>query len=133
MSLVKVLGGAALCGLAGWALENVLSDRPRYSAAFRGAPVPFLPVYAVGGAVVIALAPKIRNLSAPARAAIYAAASTGVELVACDIDRNVLDARSWDYGPSVIVKNGCVNYRHSIAWGVLGLLAEQALGRRSAR
>lgn len=137
MTFTELLGGAALMGIGGWALENALCDEPRYSAAFKGAKVPFLPVYALGGASVLALAPtlKAQGLPWPVRGAAYAGILSGVEWAACQVDRKTLGARSWDYGDDSIDGEGCVDLKHAIAWGALGLLAESLVtgGKGSPR
>lgn len=45
-----------LAGVAGWMIENSLSDERRYSKVFGGRRVPFLPVWGAGGAAVASLA-----------------------------------------------------------------------------
>jgi uncharacterized membrane protein len=124
-TFTELLGGTALFGVAGWALENSLSDTPRYSQLFGGVKAPFLPVYAAGGAGVMMLAPtlKAQNLPWAVRGAIYAGAMTGVELAACYLDRGTFGAKSWDYKDGGF--GGCVDLKHALAWGALGLLAEQ--------
>lgn len=126
LTFTKLLGYAAAFGVAGWALENLLSETPRYSAAFRGKRVPFLPVYALGGASVLVVSPtlKAQGMPAAARAATYAGILSGVEWTACQIDRKTMCARSWDYGPDTPDGDGCVDVPHAVAWGVLGLVAE---------
>ena len=98
---VASIGGAS--GVAGWALENMHAHSRgepwRFSAAFRGLPVPFLPVYAVGGATVAAVGPALRNSGLPwfLRGASYALLLGGLELAACKIDRMLAPGRRWDY------------------------------------
>jgi uncharacterized membrane protein len=125
----KVVGKAALFGVAGWAAENLLFGQ-RYSAAFHGRHVPFLPAYAAGGLAVMATAPHIDNWPLPIRAAAYALLGTAVEFVGCQIDRKVMDARSWDYGGSdklALATGGCVDWKHAALWGALGIVAEKTL------
>jgi len=121
--------GAALLGAGGWAIENALSQTPRYSAVFKGERVPFLPVYAFGGAAVMLLAPKLRekDLAWPVRAAIYASVLSGVEYAGCFIDREVLGACSWDYSKKNCESPswGCVDFKHAALWGMLGLAIEK--------
>jgi uncharacterized membrane protein len=95
----ELAASAMLFGMGGWAIENVLSKEPRYSALFKGEKVPFLPVYAFGGAAVMLLSPRLRDADLPwyARAAIYAGTLSGDEYVGCFLDREVLEACSWDY------------------------------------
>jgi len=122
-----VVAKAALFGSAGWAGENLLYG-PRYSPVFQGHKVPLLPVYAAGGLAVIAAAPHLAARSVLLRAVVYAAIGTGIEYAACQLDRRVFDARSWDYGDvdDLAEKtDGCVSWRHTALWGGLGLLAEK--------
>src|SRR5271166_6453024 len=120
---------AALFRAGGWAIENVLSKEPRYSALFKGERVPFLPVYAFGGAAVMMLAPHLREANLPwyARAAIYAGTLSGIEYAGCLLDREVLEACSWDYSQKACAEpsRGCVNFGHAALWGMLGLLVER--------
>ena len=111
-------------GFAGWAIENVLFG-PRYSNAFRGHRVPFLPVYAVGGASIALLSPVIVDLPWPARAGAYAAGLTALELAACQLDRGA-GPRTWDYGGATPT-GSCVDVPHAFAWGALGLAAESLI------
>lgn len=128
-TFTELLGGSALFGVAGWAMENALSETPRYSALFGGHKIPFLPVYAGGGAAVLAIAPTLKKQNIPwfLRGAVYAGVLTGAEWVGCQLDRGTFNARSWDYGPDAPA-GGCIDLKHSIAWGVLGLIAEQFAG-----
>ncbi len=122
-----VVAKAALFGTAGWAAENMLFGQ-RYSALFHGRHVPFLPVYAAGGLAVISAAPRIKEWPMLLRAAAYAAIGTGVEFAGCKIDRDALDAKSWDYAKTdglAAASQGCLDWRHSALWGGLGLVAEQ--------
>lgn len=127
-------------GVVGWALENVWSkingEGWRFSAAFGGAPVPFLPVYAVGGATIAAVGPALKEagLPWPLRGASYALTLGILEFAACKLDRKLLASQpeldrdnSWHYGEGEesIDGGGCVDESHVLAWGVLGLLAER--------
>jgi hypothetical protein len=49
---IAFAGKTALYGVGGWAIENMIFG-PRFSAWFNRAPVPFLPVYAAGGAALM--------------------------------------------------------------------------------
>lgn len=116
-----------LFGVAGWAAENVLFG-PRYSAVFQGHHVPFLPIYAAGGLAMLTVAPKLAERSTLTRALAYAAIGMAVEYTGCRLDRDVFDARSWDYGARdglAVSTDGCLNWSHSALWGGLGLLAEK--------
>jgi uncharacterized membrane protein len=114
-------------GVAGWALENVLFGE-RYSAVWSGAKVPFLPVYAFGGAAIALAAPHLKASNVPmaARAALYAGALSGIEYAGCQIDRRTFKACSWDYSNQLckVPAEGCVDLEHAGLWGVLGLLVE---------
>jgi hypothetical protein len=119
-SLALVAVGA---GVAGWAAENTLFGS-RYSAAFGNRKVPFLPVYAAGGALVYAVAPLISDLHPLARAAVYGATFTGLELVAGLTEREQ-GKTSWAYGPT----GEPISLGHSLMWAGLGMLTEQAIRR----
>lgn len=122
-----VVAKTALFGVAGWAAENALYG-PRYSAVFQGHRVPFLPIYAAGGLGMLTAAPYVAGLSVIPRALAYAAIGMAIEYAGCRIDRDVLDARSWDYGKRdglASSTDGCLNWKHSALWGGLGLLVEK--------
>lgn len=119
-SFGAIATGFVLGGTLGWVIENVLYGS-RNSNAFGKLPVPFLPVYAVGTATVVATAPAMQNLPMIVRGIAYGSELTAVELAACKLDRTEGSA-SWDYG------NGrCVDWRHAVLWGALGLVVEQAV------
>lgn len=125
--LSTVPGKAAVAGVLGWAGENALYG-PRYSQVWRGRRVPFLPVYAAGGGAVAALAPRLAGLPFPVRGAIYGATAMGIEFLGCQIDRRFFGARSWDYeGKDALAEKtgGCVDWKHSLLWAGIGLLAEK--------
>jgi hypothetical protein len=86
----------------------------------RSVAVPFLPAYAVGGAAVLLTAQAINTWPWPIRGMTYAAMLTGFEYAACQIDRQILGAKSWDYGGG-----SCIDWKHALAWGALGLVAEK--------
>lgn len=129
METTDLVAKATLLGAGGWAIENVLSRAPRYSALFKGARVPFLPVYALGGAAVLALAPHLRETEVPwyVRAAIYGGALSAIEYAGCLIDREMLGTCSWDYSSQACAEpsRGCVDFGHAALWGMLGLLVEE--------
>jgi uncharacterized membrane protein len=122
---VDFIAKTTLFGFGGWAIENIF-DAPRFSPVFSGAPVPFLPVYAVGGATVMAMAPYLQKLPWYARLPVYAVALSGVEFASCIVNRKLLDACSWDYSNAHCTRSleGCIDVKHAIIWGVLGLAAE---------
>jgi uncharacterized membrane protein len=121
-----VITKTLLFGVAGWAAENLLYG-PRYSAVWQGHHVPFLPVYAAGGLAMLAVAPHLTSVPAIGRAGIYAAMAAGLEYTGCQIDRKILQGRSWDYRKSdglAKQTDGCVDWNHTALWGLLGLLGE---------
>ena len=105
-------------GVAGWMIENTLF-RPRQSKLFGRIAVPFLPVYAFGGTAFRLLAPKLRHFPWYYRAAVYAAAASGIEWAGCRFDRNVLRAE-----PDA-ADAGCLDLPHAVVWGILGLAIEK--------
>lgn len=124
---MAVVAKAVLFGVGGWAAENLLYG-PRYSAMWHGSHVPFLPVYAAGGIAVLAIAPHLSGIPMIGRGAVYAAMLGSLEYVGCHIDRKIMNSRSWDYGKSdgiAEATQGCVDWKHSLMWGSLGILAEQ--------
>jgi uncharacterized membrane protein len=124
-----VVAKTALFGVAGWVGENALFG-PRYSAVFQGRPIPFLPVYAAGGLGMLIAAPKVAGQFVLTRALTYAAIGMAIEYVGCQLDRNVFEARSWDYGQLdglATSTDGCLSWKHTALWGGLGLLVEKFL------
>jgi len=122
MSLPTVVLTALGAGVAGWALENAFftePGKPRYSALLPG--VPFLPVYAAGGAAIALLQPSIDHMHPAARALVYGGTLTALEGLAGAAERS--EGRlSWDYGGSPI------DLPHAAAWAVLGLLTGEVVG-----
>jgi hypothetical protein len=115
---MNVLLRFALGGFIGSLLENMMTGEVRRSALVPEG-IPFLPIYGAGLVVVTELAPKIKERPIEARAAVYAATLTALELAACQIER--ADGRvSWAYD-----KGACVDVPHATMWGLLGLLAER--------
>lgn len=110
----------AIGGVTGWIIENLFLPGPRYSKAFGGLPVPFLPIYGVGAATIVATAPYIKDVPFPGRAVVYGAELSAMELIACAVDR-ALGPPAWGYGKS----NSCVDIPHALIWGALGLATEQ--------
>lgn len=121
MSVALVLGAALASGVAGWAIENALFA-PRYSRVFGEARIPFLPVFAAGGAAVALLSEEIADESPIVRGAVYAAVLTGLEGAAGLADRSI-GRTSWDYDGAV------VDVPHALAWGALGLGLDETLRR----
>lgn len=118
---VKILVVALGTGVLGWTLENVLFG-PRYSYFFPN--IPFLPVYAVGGAAIAILEPHVQNVSPLGRAIIYGGTLTAIEGLAGTLER--ADGRkSWDYDGYPI------DVSHAILWASLGLLAEGVVSKIS--
>ena len=131
LTIPELIGKSVLFGAAGWAMHNALFERRMLAVTVtdddkehkppeRSVMVPFLPVYAVGGAAVLATAQAIHTWPWPLRGATYGAMLTGLEYVACQIDRKLLGAKSWDYG-----EGSCVDWKHALAWAGLGLVAEK--------
>lgn len=130
MNAGEIITKVAAFGVAGWALENALCG-DRYSALFRGARVPFLPIYAVNGVALTAAAPYMSSWPTLGRGLTYAALGTAVEYVGCQIDRKLLSQRASFSpgfgGPDALarVSEGCVNFTRSALWAGLGLIAEK--------
>src|SRR5680860_337553 len=85
-----VVAKAALFGVAGWAAENALHG-PFYSSIWQGRRVPFLPVYALGGVAVLAVAPHLKRWPMLGRAAAYAVLLGGLEYLGCQADRKLFN------------------------------------------
>jgi uncharacterized membrane protein len=125
-------------GVGGWALENALYG-PRYSAVWNRAKIPFLPVYAIGGAAIMFVGARLKRHSIPwfLRLPIYGALLTSIEYAGCQIDRKLLKSCSWDYSKQSCKSgsSGCIDWQHAAIWGVLGLAGEGfgLLGRRIVR
>jgi hypothetical protein len=117
VSAETILLTALGAGFAGWLLENMLFG-PRYSYHLPG--VPWLPVYAVGGAAVATIAPRIGDMNIAGRAVVYGATLTAIEGTAGTLER-AEGRRSWDYGGSP------VDLPHAAAWAGLGLVLEGVL------
>jgi uncharacterized membrane protein len=118
-------GKTALYGVGGWAIENMIFG-PRFSAWFNRAPIPFLPVYAAGGAALMLTRPHLKRVPWILRVPIYSVMLSGIEYAGCLIDRKIFGACSWDYSNQDCAKTyqGCIDLQHAAVWGVLGLLAE---------
>jgi uncharacterized membrane protein len=123
-----LLKRGAAYGFGGWMLENSAIG-PRYSSLFGGLAVPFLPVYAAGGLAVHAAAPVLKNWQMPwwGRALAYAAGLSAIELVGCRFDRDVLHGCAWDYSGNrcIAPERGCIDLKHALLWGALGLAVER--------
>lgn len=133
MGIGRIALTALGTGVAGWLLENILEQcvapagQPppaRYSMHCRG--IPFMPVYAVGGAAIAALAPHLSNVHPIGRAITYGATLTAVESIAGHLER-ARGRMSWDYGGSPI------DLPHAIAWTALGYGLERVLDGRGRR
>jgi uncharacterized membrane protein len=122
---VAFAGKTALYGVGGWAIENMFYG-PRFSAWFSRAPIPFLPVYAAGGAALMLTRPHLKRVPWLLRVPIYAAMLSGIEYAGCLIDRKIFGACSWDYSNQDCARTyqGCIDLQHTLIWGALGLLAE---------
>ena len=123
-----IISKVAVFGVAGWLAENAICQQDRYSAIFRGAKIPFMPIYAVNGVALTAVAPYVSRWPTLARGLAYSLLGTGIEWVGCQIDRKLLSSQSWDYGRGDALANvtlGCVSFTRSVLWGGMGLVAEK--------
>lgn len=131
LNVGELVSKTALFGVAGWILENGLCG-DRYSSLFRGAKVPFLPIYAANGVVLTTAAPYVSSWPTLGKGLAYAALGTAVEYVGCQIDRQLLSQRA-SFRPAgfggddalATASEGCVNFKRSAIWGGLGLVAEK--------
>lgn len=130
----EIIQKVAVFGVAGWLAENALCGDDRYSAIFRGAKVPFMPIYAVNGVALTTIAPYVSKWPTLARGLVYSLLGTGVEWVGCQIDRKLLGGQpAWDYGRGEALARatqGCVSFTRSALWGGMGLVAEKVTADR---
>jgi uncharacterized membrane protein len=116
-------------GVAGWLAENAICGQDRYSAVFRGAKIPFMPIYAVNGVVLTAASSYVSKWPTLARGLAYSTLGTIVEYAGCQIDRHLLSKQpSWDYGRGdslARAADGCISFTRSALWGGMGLIAEK--------
>jgi hypothetical protein len=122
-TLERAITGALIGGVGGWFIESISRGHLQFSPAFDKAPIPFIPTYAAGGALLAVAAPHLKNVPWPTRAIAYAAGFSAVEYGACRIDR-ATGNHTWGYGPN---GESCVDLEHTLAWGALGLAGEQIL------
>ncbi len=115
-----VLSVAAASGMIGWGIENAIFG-PRHSKLF-DREVPFLPVYAAGGAAVALLSPMLAEDPILVRGAVIGIVLTGLE-AAAGLAERAQGRRSWDYGGSP------VDLPHALAWTGLGLGLDAVLRR----
>ena len=124
-----IIAKVTMFGVAGWVAENALCRTDRYSSVFRGAKIPFMPIYAANGMVLTAAAPYVAKWPILARGLAYSILGTAVEYVGCRIDRALLSGQpSWDYGRNDAIarlSDGCVDFTRSALWGGMGLVAEK--------
>jgi len=130
LNVGELISKTAMFGIAGWVFENALCG-DRYSPLFRGAKVPFLPIYAANGVVLTAAAPYVSSWPTFGKGLAYATLGTAVEYLGCQIDRKLLAQRA-TFGPGGFgtdalsrATEGCVNFTRSALWGGLGLVAEK--------
>lgn len=126
----EFISKVAIFGVAGWVAENALCQQDRYSTIFRGAKIPFMPVYAANGVVLSAASSVVAKWNWPglARFLTYAAVGTGVEWAGCWVDKQVLGGRGTNFGSAdalLRLSDGCVNFTRSALWGGMGLIAEK--------
>lgn len=115
-TLPNLFAAFFLGSLAGYALESLALKKPGPGRAFDD--LPFLPIYGVGAALVVATAPELQKLPLPARGIAYAGGLSALEWAACHANQDLLNRKSWDY------EGSCIDTPHAIAWGALGLLTE---------
>ena len=123
-----IIQKVALFGVGGWFAENALCQQDRYSSVFRGAKIPFMPIYAANGLALSGLAPYVSKWPTVARGLAYAVLGTTVEWLGCQIDRQLLGGNAMVMRGSdalTQLSSGCVNFQRSVLWGGLGLLAEK--------
>ena len=123
-----IIAKVTMFGVAGWVAENALCGQDRYSAIFRGAKIPFLPIYAANGVALTAAAPYVSKWPILARGLAYSILGSAVEYVGCRIDRQLLGGQTGDYGRNdalARLSEGCVNFTRSALWGGMGLIAEK--------
>jgi uncharacterized membrane protein len=124
-----IISKVAAFGVAGWLAENAICGQERYSAIFRGAKIPFIPIYAVNGVALTAAAPYVSRWPMIARGITYALLGTAVEYAGCQIDRQLGSGQpAWDYGRNdalAVSSGGCVTFMRSALWGGMGLVAEK--------
>lgn len=123
----EIITKVTLFGVAGWVAENALCQQDRYSAVFRGAKIPFMPIYAANGLALTSVAPYLSKWPILARGLSYAILGTAIEWAGCKIDRQFLGGRSGYRGDDALVRlsEGCVTFTRSMLWGGMGLVAEK--------
>ena len=124
----EILQKATLFGVGGWVAENALCRTDRYSTVFRGAKIPFMPIYAANGVLLTAAAPYVAKWPILARGLAYSILGTLVEFAGCQIDRRLVSGQSWNYGSADAVarlSEGCVDFTRSAMWAGVGLIAEK--------
>jgi len=126
-----IIAKVTMFGVGGWLAENAICQQDRYSAIFRGAKIPFMPIYAVNGVVLTAASSYVSKWKWPviARGLTYSILGTVVEYAGCQIDRQLLSKQpSWNYGRDDALarsSDGCVSFTRSALWGGMGLIAEK--------
>lgn len=134
MSASTVLLSALGAGVAGWAAENALQQlRARnlnepapathYSRALPG--IPFLPVYAAGGAFVALTAPYLSQELSPVELFIvYGMSLSAIEYVGGRVDRALYPnlPPAWQYPKNAPPGQGSsTDIPHGLLWGLLGV------------
>lgn len=126
LNVGELVSKIAMFGIAGWVFENALCG-DRYSPLFRGAKVPFLPIYAVNGVVLTAASPYVSSWPVFGKGLAYASLGSTVEYIGCQIDRRLLEQHASFGGNDALarVSEGCVNFTRAALWGGFGLVAEK--------
>ena len=124
-----IIAKVTMFGVAGWVAENALCHTDRYSAVFRGAKIPFMPIYAANGVALTFAAPYVSKWPILARGLAYSILGTAVEYAGCRIDRALLGGQaSRNFGRDDALARGtegCVDFTRSALWGGMGLIAEK--------
>ena len=124
----EIIAKVTMFGVAGWVAENALCETDRYSAIFRGAKIPFMPIWAANGVALTAVSPYVSKWPALARGLAYSILGTAVEYAGCQIDRKLLGGHAQSYGSSEALSrlsDGCVSFTRSAMWAGVGLIAEK--------
>lgn len=128
LNVGDLLSRGVMFGVAGWVVENAFCGQDRYSSVFRGARVPFLPIYAANGLALTGMAPFVSKWPTLARGLSYATVGSLVEYVGYRLDRELLKDAAPGFGQSdslARATDGGVNFTRAALWGGLGVVAEK--------